>query len=348
MYPSYLGANERRELDVAFERIAEAILQERADFLLGAGMSKESGVPVGCELAVQLLRRFFPSTGSDAPTDEQLKSLSVSLPFEAIVKAIELGAGKGRDDLTLYLRGILVDSAFNPSQAHHDLVAISAWDGSPKLSRLFTTNFDPLLDKSFGDRAIPITEANTREIAVAQGNGQIPIIYLHGRLDGGQYQITESDVFGTRFKAVDSQFRSALNEADAFVFVGYSMNDPDFRRIYMDFREDIEVRGANDKKTYVVSLAGDPNYFALSKHIWLSRGAVFLPMTAGEFFQNLRQVLERNFDRDAKAKIMKKYNITDEDAFLDKLRRTAELLNISEPDAVRFLLEARTKTGVTK
>jgi len=348
MYPDYLGNDEKRELDVAFERIAQALLQDRADFLLGAGMSKESGVPIGSELAALLLRKFFPSSSHNSPSDDELKDLSTRLPFEAIVQAIVEGAGNGRSDLTAYLRSILVETNYELSDAHHNLLAIALWDGLPRLFRLFTTNFDLLLDKAFGARAVVITDDNTRQIAAVQRLAQMPIIYLHGRVDTNQYQITESDIFSHNFKALHLQFRSALNEADAFVFVGYSMSDPDFRSLYLDYRDELSIRGRDQKVTYVVSPSSGPSYFALGKHVWRSRGAVWIPLSAGQFFEKLRETLEHNFNKGAKTRIMTKYNLTDELGFADKVRDTAELLSISEQDAMQFLLDARTKTGGKK
>jgi len=333
-------------LDQAFERIAQAVVQRRVDFLFGAGMSAESDVPVGAAVACRLLRILFPVTGTDPPSETRIADLAVRTPFEAIAEAVEKSPGKGRPDLTEKLRQIFVDPSYPLSPAHHDLLAIAHWFGSPPvLERIFTTNFDELLEIALGASGKRITELNTREIAGAQRTGLIPILYLHGVLEEGQYEITESDVFRTTFKALHNVFRTALSEADAFVFVGYSMSDPDFRRIYRGYREDIELRRENGKDTYVVSPPADRYEYSLGHRIWKTRGAIWLPFTASEFFSRLKTILETKSTIFIEQSIMRKYGLKTTSEYLDKVKLTSEILNIGRADAIRFLAEARTKAG---
>lgn len=344
LYPEYLGDEKKNKCDQAFERIAQALLIKRADFLFGAGMSAASKLPIGHQLAVQLLRKFFPASAPDPVPMEDLERLASAFPFEALAQAIEASRGKKRDDLTADLKEILLDPTYNVSAAHHDFLAISCWDGNPSLNRIFTTNFDLLLEKAFNARGVTITEKNTQEISKALRDEQIPILHLHGVLDE-EYQITENDIFKPGFKALMGQFQAALTEADAFVFVGYSMSDPDFRKIYTHYRNEIEVRKRNDKLTYVVSPATDSQYYSLGSALWDSRGALWIPLDAIAFFARLKQVLQSDFDKSVIAKVMKKYNLKDDQAFSDKVDSVCELLCVEKPDAIRFLLEARDKMG---
>ena len=270
MYPPFADT---REIDRAIDRIMQAILERRIDFLFGAGMSVDSGVPAGAALADRLLQIFFPPTGTDPPTPERREELTTRFQFEALVQAVEEARGTHREDLTRDLKRILTEPDYKPCQAHYDFLSVCLWEGAPPmLGRVFTTNFDGVLQQVLGGSAHTVTEENTREIAEAQRQGKIPVIHLHGTLESGKYQITESDLFDRRCRSRDSTVRSALNGAEAFVFVGYSMNDPDFRSLYLDYREDISLRRTQDKKTYVVSPVGDGLEYDLARAVWRSRG----------------------------------------------------------------------------
>src|SRR5207248_10587646 len=129
------------EVDQAFARIAEATMDGRVDFLLGAGMSYDSGIPTGMPLAEKLLRRFFPETGTDPPSDARIRELVREFPFEGLVEAVQASPGKKRGDLTKALEAILLGST-KLSQAHHDFLSVCTWAGAPLVSRVFTTNFD--------------------------------------------------------------------------------------------------------------------------------------------------------------------------------------------------------------
>jgi len=321
-------------------------MQRKVDFLFGAGMSMDSNVPSGAELARRLLRLFFPETGASPPSDDRIKELVQDIPFELLVEAVEASRG-GRADLTEDLTGILLHPDYPLSQAHHDLLSICTWGGSPPVvDRIFTTNFDSLLDIAFGGSGKRITQANTRDIAEAQRNGRVPILYLHGRLEESKYQITEADVFDTSFKPLQMAFRTALNESDAFVFVGYSMNDPDFRRLYREYRDEIKSRPEYDKRTYVVTPAGADRYgYSLGRRLCEVRGAIWLPFTAKEFFAQLKNILQTKGDKMVQQSIMKKCGLKTTEEYQDKVSQTSEILNVTENDAICFLAEALTETG---
>ena len=60
-YPDFVKGN-MDDIEQAFARIAEALLNNDADFLFGAGMSRSSKVPIGPELAIRLLGLLFPNS----------------------------------------------------------------------------------------------------------------------------------------------------------------------------------------------------------------------------------------------------------------------------------------------
>jgi hypothetical protein len=341
-FPAYV---DQTSMDRAFEQISDALQLRRADFLFGAGMSRESELPTAHAIALELLKMFFPETGtSRAPDKKERSKLANQLPLEALAQAVESSLGLGRERLTVGLSQALHRIAA-PSQAHRDFVSICHIQGGhPQVDQVFTTNFDRLLELAFGEGAIAITEDTTHETVKVQRDGRIPIIYLHGTLEG-EYQITESDVFDKRFRALHSMFQSALNSAHAFIFVGYSMSDPDFRAIYLAHRNDIQLRGKMAKTTFVVGPADGEHEYRLGEALWKARGAVWIPLTAGEFFGRLKGLLIDRVDEEVRSRIMKNYGLAAEAEFTQKLRQTSEILKIDLTNALAFLSETRTKTG---
>ncbi|HYV28485.1 MAG TPA: SIR2 family protein [Candidatus Eisenbacteria bacterium] len=365
-YPAFIGDAERIDLDRAMSRIAKAVSDRRVDFLFGAGMSapKPSCVPAGRELAERLLELYFPDGASatdpskvgkaqcptcgsnvDIPARTmRLQTLAAALPFESIVEAIENGPGKKRGDLTAYLRQILLKDRFELNQAHKEFNSVCYWDGQTRVRRVFTTNFDPLIEEALGAHGVRVTEKNAAEIDAIQDRKQIPVLHLHGTLDE-EYQITESDIFDDRFRNLHSRLRMALDDADAFVFVGYSMSDPDFRSVYLKHRNEMQLRKDRRKDAYVVAPARDHYAYSLAKGVWQARYAIYLPLDAESFFAGIKLFLDQTSRKDLQAAIMKKYRLMDENAYLDKVKQTAEILRIDNVEAEQFLFEARTKTG---
>jgi hypothetical protein len=208
------------------------------------------------------------------------------------------------------------------------------------LNRIFTTNLDQLLDKALGSQGIAITEENAAEIQKARADGRVPIIYLHGRLDR-TYQITESDVFNTNYRMLNMELMNALIGADRFVFVGYSMSDPDFRRIYMEYRQQITLREKSGKLTYFVMPPLDAFAYRLGKLIWEERGVRWIPLTARVFFSTLKQFLESRTTKEIRENIMKKYDLKTIEAYDDLVTQAAEILRTEKSEAIQFLSQVR-------
>jgi hypothetical protein len=219
------------------------------------------------------------------------------------------------------------------------------WDGTPRINRIFTTNYDNLLALGF-DGAQTITETNVRRMREVINNGKLAVIHLHGRIDEHEpYQITESDVLNEKHRILTNELRAALITADAFVFVGYSMNDPDFRRLYQLYRADIENRHLAGKRTYVVMPAASATEFRFGSVLWASRDAVWIPMSATAFFERLKSFLEGYAEDLVREEISTKYGLKTRAALDNLISSTADILNVESADAVQFLLEARPRAG---
>jgi hypothetical protein len=215
------------------------------------------------------------------------------------------------------------------------------------MKAIFTTNYDELLERALGpDFAAPITEENANEIDQAIDDGKIPVIHLRGKLDG-KYQITEPEIASGRYQSLKEEFRIALHTTEAFVFVGFSLVDPDFRKIYLDYLTQLAARNESGKDTYFVSpvplLTGKYSY-ALGSAIWNLRQAVWLPLDAKTFFAKLRDVVEQDSLMFMRTEVEKKYDRKGK-ALEELIDQTARLWRLAEDDALVFLYEARTRVG---
>jgi hypothetical protein len=342
--PAYIGRTESVEIARHISDIASHLLEGDAEFMIGAGMSVEAGAPGGLKLAKVLIKAFFPNTEEDAPGDDAIDELAQAFPLEAVAEAAEIRLLGGRDELASLLKSIYLDDSLAPTTAHKLFHAIALWGGEPRLSRIFTTNFDSLLLQVMGHSAVAVNENNPGEARAAPARGQIPLLYLHGSLDH-EFQLTESDIFKNRLRGLHATFQAALIEAGVFVFVGYSMSDPDFRGIYMRYRDELSLRRERGDSTFVVSPSRSEYHYLLGKDIWGARRARWIPLDATDFFSRLKRALDergRSHMRDA---IMARRGLKDLASYEDLVERTAQALALSREEAVDFLFAAKDKTG---
>lgn len=342
-YPDLPGLNGDK-LDRAIEHIAKALSRGDAEFLFGAGMSAASGVPQGKALALELLDHFFPSKAT-RPPKEELEILTTQYPFEALVQGVQVGLDDSRERLTEALKAVIKDDIRKPSEEHRLFHQLCRWDGEQTVHRVFTTNFDTLIERQLDALAESVSEDNVGDIRRIRKAKKIPVIHLHGLL-AGEYEITEKDVLKEHFRVVANELRAALISADAFVFVGYSMSDPDFRRLYQLYRDDITLRGKASKKTYVVMPPATPTSYRLGDVLWDSRSAVWIPLTAQAFFEKLKEAMEGHALDAIRKEICAKHSLPNtDDAFEAKVSQTMDALDMEKHDAIAFLLEMPSRSG---
>jgi len=351
-HTDFLGSTEKDDIGRALKRIVGCLhAGDNVVFLFGAGMSHTAGVPNGKELAKKLLIDIFFPRDTNPPPLAEIEKLLDRYPFEAVAGAVET-ALEGRKNLTTALTDILLkdsnSNSYNPQQEHQDFVSICNAYGGRLAPKVFTTNFEFLIENELGDRGCTITEKNISSIDKFSKEGKIPVIHLHGTL-GGDYYITEKDVFKEpQQSGVLSEFYSALSKSDVFVFVGYSMNDPDLRWILKNYRELLEQREECEKLTYFVSPAINEYDFRLGKKIWEERKVRWIPESAEQFFIRLKKATEDLDMQNMRKAIARKYDIDpeNEDSIDDAVCQTADLLRTDKTEATYYLYEALSRAGV--
>lgn len=348
-FPEYVGV-EKHELHRAIEKIAHAIKDSnsRAEFLFGAGMSISSKIPSGPALAKELLKRFFkhggrssPAKGKGSKEENKLAPLESKYPLEALAEALAR-----TEDLAPCLEDILLKKVVLEYSAHNMFKSICSLESEVAVPRVFTTNFDDLIEKKIGDhKALAVDFENVDRLAHAKGADRfkMQVIHLHGVLDK-KYIITESQIFDNNGSFMNSVFESALTNADAFCFVGYSMSDPDLRAVYHRHRTKILQRpkdhtGHNESTTYFIAPPDDEFDYAVGREIAKARGGIWIPLDALGFFTMIRRKLQGAYGVEAIEAVAQKFGFSDNDynSIDEKAKRLARIMNVDKSDALQFM-----------
>lgn len=325
----------------AYTTIAEYLAKGDVGFLCGAGMSRDSEIEIGCELAKRMLRRAVLGATEVDNEHPILDRLASSYPFEAI--ADYLVQKLPNHVIAKWLcdeRQGGFDKA-EPKDSHKFLYELWATLGRKFPSMVFTTNFDNLIEEKFGSDAICITNSNIYELATAKEKNKLAVVHLHGCV-----MFPESIVFGeerqaTLEGAVFDLFRASL-ATEVFVMVGYSLRDTNLRHVFFNVQRVAKTRERLKKRTFAISPAdgnlNDPtSEITIVKEIWRLRGVDHLAVSAADFFKNLFRVSDQfalTKMRDKVAGAIKKPLKT-----LDKmLESAAEPFEVIEPqDILEYL-----------
>jgi len=281
----------------AVSDIAEAMREGSVGFLFGAGLSNEepSGLPLGDELARQLLRRACKGPEAIADPDPKIDVLAEKMPFEAIMRfALE----RLPDEIALlsFLKERLAYDSPIINNGHRALLRMHSTGLSVFPRCLFTTNFDLLLEKAFGGTtgeqvgAIPVVETGFRErMKEAERKRAIAVIHLHGTL--ADRTVEARDIWqpeaatASGDSALMHEFHTELDKR-LFVFVGCSLSDIDLRRTYFHVVRYLQQKGEK-KLTYIVDPVKSDLELKAAVDIWRCRDATLLPVTAGRFLNDL-------------------------------------------------------------
>jgi len=257
--------------------------------MCGAGMSLESEIPGFTKIIEHLLYDYF---GNEI-TKEEINHLSLKFRPEAIVAWYIENRDNGLDHLFRILNKILEPPEAEPHEGHH---LLNGFFSENYIKRIYTTNFESLIEKEFGQAGRRITDLNLHKLDDIEGEGFIAIIHLHGHLKE-KIKITEKATFEADSKCV-SEFFMEFSKKDFIIFIGHSFNDDDIRQLVLRFITDEDIKPLDDKagvspqqvtpkraKLVMVAPVSNDREKEVATGVWKSRGFIFIPMRASAFIR---------------------------------------------------------------
>jgi hypothetical protein len=152
---------------------------------------------------------------------------------------------KGRVALVSYLRDELDTANFEPTENHYLLTQLP-------VNTVFTTNFDNLLERAYRRAGRMINLVVGAEELALWDKSRVNLVKLHGTCERpNSIIITERD-YNTAYRrnTLILQQLNSLLATQTFLFIGYSVSDPDFNQIYDQLRIDL---GQHQRRPYLVT-----------------------------------------------------------------------------------------------
>lgn len=137
----------------------------------------------------------------------------------------------GEANLTLFLREQFTDTDPILTPSHWALAKLP-------VSELFTTNYDELIELSFRGKDLTVSRKPDEFIATLPNKPEHHLIKLHGSISQPEtIVLTRSQYADSRRARVEmfDHLRERLRRAP-FVFIGYSLTDPNFTSIHDEVR----------------------------------------------------------------------------------------------------------------
>lgn len=222
--------------------LVRALRQQECVLFVGAGLSRGSGLPGWQSLIEELLDAL---THRAAPADqgrlqEARKSLA-SGDTDALLEAAQVCRELGGEQVYRFLQERLDLDRLDarPSLAHYFLLSLP-------IRYYLTTNYDALLERTLeGLRRHPVRVVEQHEVACTGEREGVFVVKMHGDLTPERDRLVLGKSDYKAFSKERGAMRCLLEGLllnHAFFFVGYSLEDPNFREMYD--RVDELLRGA--------------------------------------------------------------------------------------------------------
>lgn len=222
----------------------EDIVRGRCLPFVGAGFSLNAKIPRGKKmLDWDGLGKAVASALPDYQYTTALEALSAYSHEYSRVKLVE------------FLSTALMVATIQPAKPHEEFCRLP-------FERVVTTNFDFLLEQAYARinrYCIPLVAED--QLAVGDPQAGVRLLKLHGDLHHpNRLVVTEEDydAFLNRLPLLATHLASMLIDHTAF-FVGYSLDDPDFRQISQVVKERL---GTLRRPAYVLQVGAAPNLVA--------------------------------------------------------------------------------------
>lgn len=218
------------------EPFLEDMVQGRCLPFIGAGFSLNAKIPSG--------KKMLDWDGLGKKVASTLPEYQYTTPLEALsAYAHEFSRVK----LVEFLSSSLLVTLIQPAKAHEEFCRLP-------FERVVTTNFDFLLEQAYAKLnkyCIPLVSED--QLAVGDPQAGVRLLKLHGDLHHpNRLVVTEEDydAFLNALPLLATHLSSLLIDHTA-LFIGYSLDDPDFRQIWQLVKDRL---GALRRPAYVLQV----------------------------------------------------------------------------------------------
>lgn len=213
----------------------------------------------------------------------ELRYINESMPFEKAFFLMK--KNESRQGVIRRLEGFIDRKNINPLPAHGLLASMP-------FTAYLTTNFDTLLERAFDtSNKRYATIIQDTDVTKWQGS-QIPLIKLHGCIKRPESLVAAEDEYENldkKLPIVTSLVKTLLSNKNV-LFLGYSLNDNDFRRQYEEL---LAILGDYMPKSYAVV----NHVTAYDEAYWNDKGLTIIKGDATEFLRSLKNsYLGQHFD----------------------------------------------------
>lgn len=203
-----------KQLKASYEEakkiIKDAMLNKNLVLFVGAGVSKNSGMPLWSEAVDQIAK----AVGVDPKEFDNLKIPQFYYN------------DRGKKEYTQFMKQIFrYGDVLKPCEIHNQIVDFD-------LDTIITTNYDNLIEQVFQNRNHVIQPiCQDSDLAYAQPGKEL--IKMHGDFEHDNFVLKEDDYlnYSENFKLMENYVKSLVG-SKVILFIGYSFSDPDTEQIF--------------------------------------------------------------------------------------------------------------------
>jgi hypothetical protein len=254
------------------DELIKDVVEGRAVFICGAGVSKRVGMPLFGALTDQIYADIGETPKNEAAEEEALKRGEYDRALGSLERRTRLPKAPSRVRMSTTK---LLTPAPNLSLPDHlNLLRLSR-DAEGRV-RLLTTNFDPLFECAAHTDKQTVPSHAGKAIPRPGTPDDHGILHLHGRIAYGPRAIAKSDLILTSADFGDaylrdgwaSQYIEDRMRLNTLVLVGYAAEDTAMRLLLETLDADRE-RFRDLKKIYAID-----QHTPVSASIWNAKGIV--------------------------------------------------------------------------
>jgi hypothetical protein len=247
------------------------MVQGRCLPFVGAGFSLNARIPRGKKmLDWDGLGKKVAGALPEYQYTTALEALSAYSHEFSRVKLVEL------------LSSALLITTIQPAKPHEEFCRLP-------FERVVTTNFDFLLEQAYArisKYCLPLISED--QLAVGNSQAGVRLLKLHGDLHHpNRLVVTEEDydAFLTSLPLLATHLSSLLIDHTPF-FIGYSLDDPDFRQIWQVVKERL---GALRRPAYVLQVGAAP--YAVARYERRGVKVINLPKTPSRSYGEILEIV---------------------------------------------------------